>query len=296
MGRYLSDICPGGVVTESHHTCNSPATPAAGWGGETTSMSKSLERKVAIVTGAAGEKGMGRAIALTLAEAGADVAVCDNVFDVYDRNLEARAEEIRKLGRRSLAVQADVSKKTDVDNMVQKVADELGPVDILVNNAGTIRVSRVLETDEDSWDIVVDVNLKGCFLCSRAVAKGMAERGSGSIVNISSTNGLTAFPAPASYSASKAGIIMLTRSLAREWGSYNIRVNAVAPGAIATDWVSHIEDMPVRTVPRELSGIRIPLERRGEPSEVGSAVLFLASDAASYVTGHTLVVDGGMLA
>jgi 3-oxoacyl-[acyl-carrier protein] reductase len=258
----------------------------------------SLEGKVAIVTGAAGKRGMGWAIALAFAEAGADVAVCDYVVDVDDRNLEAAAEEVTRLGRRSLAIQADVSKKSDVDNMVQRVNNKLGPVDILVNNAGIIRISPVLETDEESWDSVIDVNLKGCFLCSKAVSKGMVERESGSIISISSINGLTAFPAPASYSASKAGIIMLTRSLARELGGNNIRVNAVAPGAMLTDWVSHISDMPVQTSPKKSSTSegRIPLNRAGEPSEVASAVLFLASDAASYITGHTLVVDGGWLA
>ncbi|MEE8373742.1 MAG: glucose 1-dehydrogenase [Dehalococcoidia bacterium] len=258
----------------------------------------SLEGKVAIVTGAAGRGGMGRAIALAFAEAGADVAVCDNVVDVDDRNLAAVADEIARLGRRSLAIQADVSEKSDVDNMARRVVDELGPIDILVNNAGIVRVSPVLETSEESWDSVIDVNLKGCFLCSKAVVKGMMDRRSGSIISISSMNGLTAFPAPASYSVSKAGIIMLTRSLARELGSYNIRVNAVAPGAMRTDWVAHIEDWPVRPAPRQSTASegRIPLNRAGEPSEVASAVLFLASDAASYVTGHTLVVDGGWLA
>jgi len=260
--------------------------------------SLSLEGKVAIVTGAAGERGMGRAIALAFAEAGADVAVCDYVTDLHDRNLGAVAEEIRKLGRRSLAVQADVSNKSDVDSVVQRVEDELGPVDILVNNAGTIGISDVLDTDEESWNRVIDVNLKGCYLCSRAVIKGMVERKSGNIVNMSSINGLTAFPAPASYSTSKAGIIMFTRSLAREVGGYNIRVNAIAPGAMSTDWVSHIENMPVRTDSEKSKApaIQIPLNRKGEPGEVASAALFLASDAASYITGHTLIVDGGMLA
>jgi len=258
--------------------------------------SLSLEGKVSIVTGAAGRRGVGQAIALAFAEAGADVAVCDYIVDTYDRNLGAVAEEIRKLGRRSLAIQADVSKKSDVDNMVQKVVDELGPVDILVNNAGTYIGGTLLETDEESWDRVIDVNLKSCFLCSKAVVKGMMERGSGSIISTSSISGLRAPPANASYCASKAGIIMLTRQLAWELGNHNIRVNAIAPGAMLTDWRSHIEwspspDWRSQSTPPEG---RIPLNRIAESSEIASAVLFLASDAASYITGHTIVVDGGM--
>ena len=268
----------------------------------------SLEGKVAIVTGAAGERGVGRAIALAFAQAGADVAVCDNVVDVHDRNLRARAEEIDKLGRRSLAIQVDVTKKSDVDSMVQRVTDELGPVDILVNNAGTIKFSTLPETDEESWDSVMDVNLKGCFLCSKAVIKGMMERRSGSIISFSSVNALSAVAGRASYCAAKAGVIMLARSMARELGSYNIRVNVVAPGAVETDMGLHVRyeggdrerpaelDNPERSQFGPQFGERVPLGRPAEPSELASAVLFLASDAASYITGHTLAVDGGMLA
>lgn len=268
--------------------------------------SLSLVGKVAIVTGAASRRGMGRAIALTFAEAGADVAVSDLVVDSGDRNLGAVAEEINKFGRRSLAIQADVSKKGDVDDMVRQATDELGPVDILVNNAAIIRISTVLETDEDSWDSVMDVNLKSCFLCSKAVSKGMVERKSGCIISISSMNALDAVPARASYNTSKAGIIMLTRSLARELGSYNIRVNAIAPGAIRTDMGQHNRpgtgDKPAEIDPEQMKQMeaqllaRIPLGRMAESSEVASAALFLASDAASYITGHTLNVEGGWLA
>ena len=268
----------------------------------------SLEGKVAIVTGAAGERGVGHAIALAFAGAGADVAVCDNVVDIYDRNLEAVAEEIRSLGRRSLAVQADVSKKVDVDNMVQRVVDELGPVDILVNNAAIIEFSPLIETDEASWDRVIDVDLKGCYLCSRAVIKGMMEKKGGSIISFSSVNAMSAVAERASYCAAKAGVNMFSRSLARELGKYNIRVNVIAPGAVETDMGLHVRyDLGDRERPDELDnpdrsqfgpdfGEQVPLGRPAEPDELASAALFLASDAASYITGHTLVVDGGMVA
>jgi len=257
--------------------------------------SLSLEGKVAIVTGAAGKRGMGHAIALAFAEAGADVAICDYIVDVYDRNLNAVAEEIKKLGRRSLAIQADVSKKSDVDSMVQRVVDELGPVGVLANNAGTFKRGTLLETDEESWDRVIDVNLKGCYLCSRAVIGGMVQRGSGSIVNTTSVSGLFGRGSTASYCASKAGIILFTKQLAGEVGKHNIRVNAVAPGGMLTDWGPHLTDSPSPDTPQShVSPDRIPLNRVAEPSELASAVLFLASDAASYITGQTLVVDGGM--
>ena len=267
---------------------------------------------MAIVTGAAGERGAGRAIALVLAEAGADVAVCDKIADVYDRNLEARAEEIRKFGRRSLAIQADITKKIEVDNMVKRVEDELGPVDILVNNAGIYRGGTVLEMEEEAWDSVIDVNLKGTFLCCKAVIKGMMERKSGNIVNFSSANALAAPPrtsrARSGYAASKSGVILLTKSLALELGDYNIRVNVILPGAIETDMILHNKyeagyterpdeiDDPNRKQFGPKMGEGIPLGRPAEASEMASVALFLASELSSYITGATIVVDGGMAA
>ena len=272
----------------------------------------SLEGKVAIVTGAAGEKGAGRAIALAFAEAGADVAVCDNIVDVYDRNLGARAEEIARLGRRSLAIQTDITKKNEIDNMIKRVEDELGPVDIMVNNAGVFRGGTVLDMDEDSFDTVMDVNLKGTFLCCKAVIKGMMERKSGNIINFSSLNAYSA-PAGSSagrsiYAASKAGVILVTRALALEAGKYNIRVNAIAPGAIDTDMGLHNRygmgdterpgelDNPNRSMFGDVLRNMVPLGRPAAPDEIASAALFLASDVSSYITGHTLVVDGGWMA
>jgi len=268
----------------------------------------SVTGKVAIVTGAAGERGVGRSIAIALAEAGADVAVCDNVVEAHDRNLAAVAEEIAALGRRSLAIRVDVTSQSDVESMVRQVNDELGPVDILVNNAAIMQHADILETDEDSWDRMMDVNLKGCYLCARAVVKGMKERRTGNIVSFSSVNALSGVAGRSSYGASKAGVIMLSRALAQELGSHNIRVNVVVPGAVETDMGLHMKydagdtarpdelDNPDRTQFGPDFAEHVPLGRPADPRELASAVLFLASDASSYITGHSLVVDGGMLA
>ena len=274
--------------------------------------SLSLPGKVAIVTGAAGEKGAGRAIALTLAEAGADVAICDHVTDAHDRNLAARAAEISQLGRRALAITTDVTQEDQVNDMVRRVGEELGPIDILVNNAAVYIGGKVDDLDLASWGKEMDVNLKGCLLCCRAVIPGMTERKSGTIVNLSSLNAL-AMPngstgGRAGYAASKAGVILLTRALAIELGKSNIRVNAIAPGAIDTDMGLHskyemgdtnrpsVLDDPDRNMFGDRLEKIIPLGRAAKPSEIASAALFLVSDAASYITGHTLVVDGGWAA
>ena len=268
----------------------------------------SLQGKVAAVTGS--RRGIGKAIALAFAEAGADVAVCDYVVDGGE--LAAVAEEIQRLGRRSLAVQADVTKKADVDNLVQRVEGELGAIDILANNAGISGIDLLSETPEEQWHKVIDVNLNGCFLCSRAVAERMIERKKGNIVSIASVEGMrggvvralmppSLVPnvptAPAfmarPYNISKAGIIMLTRVLARQLGSYGIRVNAIAPGAIKTDMIQILWSNPEILKQAEL---QIPLGRIAEPGEIASVALFLASDASSYITGHTILADGGLLA
>jgi NAD(P)-dependent dehydrogenase (short-subunit alcohol dehydrogenase family) len=246
----------------------------------------SLSSQVAVVTGS--RRGIGKATALTFAEAGADVAVCDIVIE--DGQLEAVAEEIRRLGRRSLAVRTDVTRKADIDNLVAKVVSELGEIDILVNNAGVPNVTPILNYTEEEWDKVVDTHLKGCYLCSQAVARRMVERKKGNIVNIASVLGLGGSPGSAAYSSAKAGIISLTRTLARALGPYQIRVNAIAPGAIKTDMIKNAWSDPERL--KEAEG-RIPLGRMGEPGDIASAVLFLVSDFASYITGHTIVVDGG---
>jgi NAD(P)-dependent dehydrogenase (short-subunit alcohol dehydrogenase family) len=253
--------------------------------------SLSLEGKVAIVTGA--RRGNGEAIALTLAEAGADVAVCDLV--VEDGLLEAVGKKIRGFGRRSLTVQADVRQKTDVDNMVQRVMDEFGVIDILVNNAGVFIAGEVLDFSEEDWDKTIDINIKGYYLCSQAVGRRMVERKGGNIISIASTNSFVLAKEEGPYSISKAGVVMLTKGLAKELASYNIRVNAIAPGWIRTEMSREIWSQPESEYAKQELA-KILLGRLGEPSEVANVALFLASEASSFITGATIIVDGGFIA
>ena len=248
----------------------------------------SLEGKVAIVAGSS--RGIGKAIALAFAEAGADVVVCSRALD---GKLESVAEEIRGLDRRSLAVPTDITKKAAVDNLVQRTMDEFGVVDILVNNAGTIVRASLVEHSEEDWNKVMDTNLKGYYLCSQAVSKIMIDQKRGNIINIASMKGIRAAPGRISYSISKAGVIMLTRVLALELASYNIRVNAIAPGWVKTELTEPLWGDPKASGEIEAG---IPMGRWGTVDEIANAVLFLASDASSYVTGHTLVADGGIAA
>ncbi len=190
----------------------------------------SLEGQVAIVTG--GGTGIGRGIALEFAKAGADVVVASRRLSV----LEKVSEEVTALGKRSLAVQTDISRKTDVDNLIQRVMDEFGVIDVLVNNAGTVVRASLLEHSEGDWDAVLDTNLKGYYLCSQAVGRRMVEQKKGNIINLASGAGIRAATGKVSYSVSKAGVIMLTRVLALELASYNIRVNAIAPGFVKTNF------------------------------------------------------------
>ena len=249
----------------------------------------SLEGRVALITG--GRRGIGQAIALAMAEAGANVAVSDVVYDTGE--LEAVAEEIKKMGRDSLAVQADVTKKADVDNLVKKTIDKFGFVDILLNNAGIGSDPPMLETSEDEWYRVMDINLKSAFLCSQAVSKSMIERKKGSIISIASGAGIRGFSSRNTYNISKAGIIMLTKVLARDLGKYNVRANAIAPTMIVTPMTKDFFDDPEKA---NAEARRIPLGRPGHVSDLVGPAVFLASDAASYITAHTLLVDGGQLA
>jgi len=251
----------------------------------------SLANKVAIVTG--GKRGIGKAIALAFAEAGADVAICGRVIE--DGELEATAGEIQKLGQRSLAIQADVTRKAEVDNLVQKVMHEFGTIDILVNNAGIMIRAPLLDMPEDDWEKVINVHLKGCYLCCQAVGRIMTKQGRGNIINIASGAAFKANINRGAYCAAKAGMLMLTRVLALEVGSYNVRVNAIAPGFIKTELNRAIWDDP-ETLEQFLTRRATPLGRTiGKPSDIVGAALLLASDASSYMTGQTIVVDGGTL-
>jgi dehydrogenase/reductase SDR family member 4 len=249
----------------------------------------SLAGKVALITG--GRRGIGKTIALAFAEAGADVSVCDVIMD--DGQLDGVAEEIKRLGRRSLAIQADTSRKTDVDNLVNRVMDELGAIDILVNNAGIGVPGKLVDLKEDEWDRVIDTDLKGYFLCAQAVGKRMIERKQGNILCIASQFAFKAAPGLGVYSIAKAGVVMLTRVLARELGSYGIRANAIAPGLVKTELSRHDWNNPDIRAQREAA---IPIGRLAETDDLASIALFLASKASSYITGHTILVDGGELA
>ena len=249
--------------------------------------------KTVLITG--GRRGLGKAFALAFAEAGADVAICDCTNEGGD--LEAVADEIRKFGQRALPIQADVSCKKDVDSMVEAVVTEFGDIDVLINNAGISDLATLLGTEEALWDKIIDTNLKGPYLCSQAVGQLMIKRKKGNIINIASQTGLKALAhgTAATYCISKAGLIMLTRVLARELGEYNIRVNAIASWTVKTPMIdSWLNDPEHRKNIFDLTNV--PLGRFGETSDIVSATLFLASDVASWITGHTLVIDGGYLA
>ncbi len=242
--------------------------------------------KTAIVTG--GKRGIGKAIALTFAEAGADVAVCSRAIE--DGELQSVAREIQGLGRRSLAVQADISRKVDVDNMVQKVRDKFGVIDILVNNAGIDIRAPLMDTPEEDWDKLININLKGYYLCSQAVGRIMMEQKRGNIINISSSLGMKPLKYTGAYSIAKAGVFMLARVLALELGSYNVRVNTIAPGLIKTDMTRRLWSDPEILKQRESA---TPLGRIGEVSDIVGAALFLASDASRHITGEAIFINGG---
>jgi NAD(P)-dependent dehydrogenase (short-subunit alcohol dehydrogenase family) len=252
----------------------------------------SLEGKVALVTG--GSRGIGEATALTLARAGADVAVTSRKLP----DLERVADEVRKLGRKAYAVEAHIGRIDQLQPLVDGVVSELGRLDVLVNNAGTNFFSPAIDMDEAAWDSVMNLDLKGLFFLSQAAARVMRDQGGGRIVNVSSVSGLRVQVPTGHYSIAKAGVIMATKVMALEWAVHGIRVNCIAPGAIET----RLYDAIFRLMPEEQAAAqkeqarrRIPLQRVGEPQEIADAVLYLASDASSYVTGQTYAVDGGAL-
>ena len=247
-------------------------------------MDYSLEGKVALITG--GSRGIGRATALAFAEAGADVAIASRKLP----DLEKVADEIRGLGKQSLAVVTHVGKMEEIANLVTRVNEEFGKIDILVNNAAANPTTDpALELEERAWDTVMNLNLKGLFFLSQAVAKIMKEQGGGCIINLTSISGIRPLLSPA-YDISKSGVIMATKVMAKEWAQYGIRVNAIAPGSIKTRFSDPVWSDP--ELAAELLKM-IPMRRVAEPEELAGTMIYLASDAAKYVTGVTLNVDGG---
>jgi len=245
-----------------------------------------LTGKVAIVTG--GSKGLGKAMALGMADAGADIVLVSRTL----KDLEIVAEEIRAKGRQALPIPADVSKNADIERMVKEVIEKFKKIDILVNNTGVSGDKPVLKMEEEYWDYVMAVNLKGPFLCSKAVGAEMAKRKKGKIINISSITYSLAIPNMTSYCASKAGLVQFTKTLALEWVKHNIQVNAICPGYFRTPMNQEFfaSDAGKRIIEQTL-----PLKRLGEPEELVGSVIFFASEASNFITGAVLVVDGGQI-
>lgn len=251
--------------------------------GEGRVKTLELLGKVALVTGAA--QGIGRAIALILAQKGADIVVSD----INLEKAEETVREIETIGRRAMAIRADVANTNDVERMVEAILGRFGQIDILVNNAGITRDKLILRMTEEDWDAVLNVNLKGTFNCTKAVVRHMSKQRRGKIVNIASVVGEMGNVGQANYSASKAGVIGFTKTIAREFAQRGINVNAIAPGYIETPMT---EVLPEK-VKEELRRM-IPMGRLGRPGDVAEAVLFLVSEASRYITGQVLNVNGGI--
>jgi len=248
----------------------------------TISPARALLERVAIVTGSC--QGIGRGVAMCLARAGAHVVIADQASGL----IAAVVAEVEGCGVQALGVPTDVSRGEDVKRMVQQTIERFGKIDILVNNAGRVVVKPMVEQSEADWDHVVDVNLKGVFLCCRYVVPEMIARNRGAIVNIASIAAFHVTVPHVPYAASKAGVVALTRDLAYEVARYGIRVNAIAPGPIQTPMSRAVSAEQRQAVTRT-----IPLGRMGQPEDIGEAAAFLASDAASFITGATLPVSGG---
>jgi len=246
----------------------------------------SLHGLVALVTG--GRRGIGQAIALTFANAGADVAICDVVTE--DGALESTGDEIYKLGRRVLTIKADTSQEADVNRLVEQVVAKWGAIDILVNNAGISISGPFLEMTGETWDKVMNVNLKGYFLMAQAVGRVMVSKKKGSIINIASQLAFRVASNSPVYSVSKAGVVMLTKVIAKELGGYGIRANAIAPGMVKTEINRKVRENEANLAKYVAT---VPLGRPGEVDDVVGAALYLASPASSYVSGHVLLIDGG---
>jgi NAD(P)-dependent dehydrogenase (short-subunit alcohol dehydrogenase family) len=246
-----------------------------------------LSGKTALVTGAA--RGLGREIALGIARQGASLILADI------EHPDETATQIEGTGVKCIAFQTDISREEGVKDLAERASAEYGKIDILVNNAGVSQLSYTPSEDQpmEEWDRVIRINLRGTFLCCRAIGKIMIGAGGGSIVNIASTAGMTGVPRASAYCASKAGIILLTKTLALEWARYNIRVNAVAPHYLETDLTRELRESE-----KVYEGLirSVPMKRFGKASEIAGTVLFLVSDASTYTTGSVICVDGGYLA
>ncbi len=242
-----------------------------------------LTGKVALVTGAA--QGIGRAVSLLLARSGADLVVSD----INLEKAEETAREIETIGRKAMAIRVNVASFGEVEKMVEAILERFGRIDILVNNAGIARDKLILRMTEEEWDAVLNVNLKGTFNCTKAVVRHMSKQRSGKIVSIASVVGEMGNAGQANYSASKAGVIGFTKTIAREFAQRGINVNAIAPGYIETPMTDALPEKAKEELKR-----LIPMERLGRPEDVADAVLFLVSEASSYITGQVLNVNGGI--
>ena len=278
----LSNASAASPLTASGADVPTTDLPAATSATSPTGCVMPLEGKVAVVTG--GAKGIGKAIAIRMVQNGAKVAI----LDMADAG-EATAQELQALGGSAVFVKVDISSAEQAKEAVAAAEKALGPVDILVNNAGITRDGLLALMSESDWDLVMAVHMKGTFLMSKAVIRGMLKRRSGSIVNISSVVGRRGNAGQVNYSAAKAGLIGFTKSLAREVASRNVRVNAIAPGYIETDMTAALDESARNAIIGQ-----IPLGRIGSPEAVADAVAFLVSDAASFITGAVLPVDGGL--
>lgn len=244
-----------------------------------------LAGKTAVVTG--GSRGIGRAICIELAKQGANVVVN---YSGSEAKAAEVVKEIEALGPKAIAVQANVADSTSVDSLMKQAMETFGSIDILVNNAGITRDNLLMRMKEQEWDDVMDTNLKGVFLCTKAVTRQMMKQRAGRIINISSIVGVAGNPGQANYVAAKAGVIGLTKTTAQELASRNILVNAIAPGFITTEMTDALPEEIKETMLKQ-----IPLAKLGQPEDIAKAVIFLASDSANYITGQTLHIDGGLV-
>ena len=244
-----------------------------------------LQNQVALVTGAS--RGIGKEIALELARQGADVIVN---FAGNEAKAQEVVEQIVSLGRKALAIRCDVANSEDVSAMMKTVIEAFNKIDILVNNAGVTRDNLLMRMKEEEWDSVINTNLKGVFLCTKAVTRPMMKQRQGTIINVASVVGISGNAGQANYVAAKAGVIGFTKTTAKELASRNIRVNAVAPGFISTDMTDQLSEEMKTSLLQQ-----IPLARLGEPADIAKVVAFLASEDSAYMTGQTLSVDGGMV-